>query len=533
VLEVVRRDPETSSATADGRQGAVTLLERIGDWAAGLRLEDIPPRVVERLRLQVATSLSAAAWTPWHAPSRRVLEARRGPGSGLVFATGERIAPADAAFVNAAFAMALDFDDYMLCGHTGYSAVLAPLPFAEDLDALLVAAAAANEVMGRLSTACLLGPLNGQMSSYIHNAGAALAVGRILGLDATALAHAVALALYQPSYCLTPGFWEPGAKTLTAAIPMEQGIRAAQVAAAGLTGPLDLLEHPLGFLATFSFGYFPGLFDGLGRVWFSDTLCFKRFPGTSYISAAVEAALGCREALGDRPIERALVETTALSSTLDSLGAAAIDRSPLDANAVNFSVKLSVAAALRFGDLLPEHLRPEHLIPEEGRIRDLAKRVEVVHDWAQTLRMFGESPLGPRMVAGLGPRGWARLVSHGRRMNSASGRGNRGRLGGAWRALAGPLRAALRPGPLSDRAFDARSFRLLQAARVTLFAGGARHTRVVLVPVGAGGRDPAETRALVRWRCEQAFGGAAEALWDRLHRPGVALEELRQLAAPR
>ncbi len=69
-----------------------------------------------------------------------------------------------------------------------------------------LAAAVANELEGRLSTACLLGPLNGQMSSYIHNAGAALAVGKVRGLDAGQLADAVALALYQPNTCLAAGF---------------------------------------------------------------------------------------------------------------------------------------------------------------------------------------------------------------------------------------------------------------------------------------------------------------------------------------
>ena len=114
---------------------------------------------------------------------------------------------------------------------------------------------------------------------------------RARGLSGKELAHAVAIALYQPNYCLAAGFWEEGAKTLTASLPVDQGIRAVDLARAGLSGPLDLLEHPLGFFSTFSFGHFEGLFDGLGERWFSDTLCFKRFPGTSYVSAPVEGAL--------------------------------------------------------------------------------------------------------------------------------------------------------------------------------------------------------------------------------------------------
>jgi len=43
-----------------------------------------------------------------------LLSARKSRGEALVFATLDRLAPADAAFVNSAFAMALDFDDYLL-----------------------------------------------------------------------------------------------------------------------------------------------------------------------------------------------------------------------------------------------------------------------------------------------------------------------------------------------------------------------------------------------------------------------------------
>lgn len=505
----------------------MTLLERIAAWAAGLRREDLPPRVVDKLRLQVATSFSAAAEVPWHGPASCVLRARRSEGEALVLATGDRVAPADAAFINAAYAMALDHDDYMLCAHTGYSSVLAPLPFAETLDDLLVAAAAANELSGRLSTACLFGPLNGQMSSYVHNAGAALAVGRVRGLGAQELASAVALALYQPNHCLAAGFWHEAAKTLTASLPLEQGLRAVDLAQAGLTGPLDLLEHPLGFLSTFAFGRFDGLFDGLGEVWFSDTLSFKRFPGTSYVSAPVEAALAAREELGAGPIEAVHVETTALSSTLDAVGAAAIDRSPLDANAVNFSVKLSVAAALLFGDLRPEHLRPEHLAANEERLRALATRITVTHDLAQTLRLFAGNPVGARMLVGLGPRGWTRLREHGRRMNQASGPGNRTSWRGAWKELRPLLAHLWDRRPVSDRDFDPAAFRMTQSARVTITdSEGRQRSSTVDVPVGACGRDIDEARDLVRWRCEQAFGPAAGAFWAALHRDGVSTAEL-------
>jgi len=517
----------------EGRSATRTILQRVGAWAAGLTLDDIPPRVQQRVREQVASSIAAAAATSWHQPARAVLRARNRRGKAMVYATGQRRAPADAAFANAAFAMSLDWDDYMLTGHTGHSAVLVPLAFARELDDVVVAATAADELMGRLSTACLLGPLNGQMSSYIHNAGAALALGKVWGLSAEQLTAAVALALYQPSTCLAAGFWEAGAKTITACQPLEQGIRAAELARAGLTGPADLLEHPLGFLAVFSFGHFTGLFDAIGQVWFADTLCHKRYPGTSYISAAVEGAL---EASGGRPlqpaeIERVGVETTVLSATLDSLGAAAIERSPLDANAINFSLRLSVAAALRLGDLTPDSFRPQALAEVEDDIRAIARKVHVIHDWSQSLEMMAAAPVGLRLLTHLSADGAVRTVAHARRLGRASGRAGRNpsRLRGLARSLP-PLLGEIvraRRQPVTDRDFDAQAFRMLQSARTTLRAGGTERSIWVEIPVGACGRDREETRRLIRWRCEQGLGQAgAERLLDAIARPGTAVDDL-------
>lgn len=521
--------------------GHQTLLETFCDWAAELRIEDIPPRVASKLRLQVASAVAAAGADPWHRPSRAVLRACGRPGEALVIATGERRSAADAALTNAAFALSLDWDDYLLSGHTGPSSVLVPLAYASEegapLRSLLEAAAAANELMGRLSTACLLGPLNGQMSSYIHNAGAALALGKMLHLDSAALTSAVALALSQPNHCLAPGFWHEDAKTLTAALPIAQGLRAAQMAQAGLRGPRDVLDHPLGLLGVFAFHRFDGLFEGLGQVWFSDTLSFKRYPGTSYISGAVEAALTCS---GGQPLDPAAissvrVETTLLSATLDTLGAAALCRSPLDANAVNFSLRLSVAAALVWGDLRPGLFRPENLARSEAHIRAVAAKVRVVHDWPQTLDLLSASPLGLRMVAHLPPAALARLVAHVRSLRRAADQ---------------PGETASRLAPLLPRSpglllrlarerrrrvtaldFDASSFAMRQSARVQLRAEGQTRETFVQVPLGACGRNPEEARAVVRWRLEEAFADRVDDLWAILRGEAASVQDLNRAIA--
>src|SRR5207245_1241247 len=213
---------------------------------------------------------------------------------GLV-GTERRVSVDDAIYGAAALSMALDFDDYVCFGHTGHSGVLVSLLLAASTSSpaaeQLVAQTIANEVEARLGGACLVGPLNGQLWSFIHVAGAALAGGRLLGLDASRMTHALAIALYQAPRATVPGFMAPDSKLLTAAEPTLAGVRAARLAAAGVTGPVDALEHPEGFLSAFADAPLPGMLDGLGDGWATRTLCVKPYPGCAYLDTIVDALL--------------------------------------------------------------------------------------------------------------------------------------------------------------------------------------------------------------------------------------------------
>src|SRR6266566_4810844 len=91
----------------------------------------------------------------------------------------KRVGVDDALYALTALSMALDFDDYVSFGHTGHSGVLVPLLLAADTGASgpdqLLGQVVANEVEARLGGACLIGPQNGQLWSFIHAAGGAVA----------------------------------------------------------------------------------------------------------------------------------------------------------------------------------------------------------------------------------------------------------------------------------------------------------------------------------------------------------------------
>jgi 2-methylcitrate dehydratase PrpD len=371
----------------------VTQVADIAEWAAGLRIDDIPADVLALCRDQRRSVLASMAASTRDGAARRVLTAVQGwahDGPVALVGTERRVSIEDALYGGAALSMALDFDDYVCFGHTGHSGVLVPLVLAASTGApaaeQLVAQTVANEVEARLGGACLVGPLNGQLWSFIHVAGAALAAGRLLGLDAGRLAHALAIALYQAPRATVPGFMAPDSKLLTAAEPTAAGVRAAHLAAAGVTGPLDVLEHREGFLAAFADAPLPGMLDGLGSGWATRTLCVKPYPGCAYLDTTVDALVE----LGPQSpadVDHVVVDASLLTYEMDRMSRpyASVSGTAVPTPVtINFSVPWNVAVTIVAGELTPRQISEEWLAAHADEVRAVAARVRLNHDWALT-----------------------------------------------------------------------------------------------------------------------------------------------------
>jgi 2-methylcitrate dehydratase PrpD len=368
----------------------VTVCEELASWAAGLSLADVPERVVDRARLQTAATIAAG---------------RAGEAAAAPFAANAPDGRPGEVYAGAAASIAHDWDDYLFMGHTGHSSVWAARAFApDDPELALVAQIAGNEVAGRLGAALFLGPHNGQFWSSIHCGGAAAAAGVALGLDEERLAHALAIALYQPPYGLWPGFMGPATKLLTAAEPGAQGARAALLAADGVDGPLDVIEHPRGLLTHFAFVRRPKMLGALGSVWLTDTLAFKPLPGCAYLQAAVEAAVRAEVAPAD--IASIDVDAGVLTVAMEALAPPGL-ATPAG---VNFSAARSVAIALIAGTLTHEQLDPAWLYEQRAEIEELAGRVRVRHDWELSLETLRGPVEAGASTADVGPAGWLRVA---------------------------------------------------------------------------------------------------------------------------
>lgn len=502
---------------------APSLAESLAQWVSGLRLKDVPPRVVERTKLQHLSVLASLYSGSASEEGRAVLRAVRGwrqEGPCTLLPGGEKTSPNSALFAHAAYSMAYDFDDYCFMGHTGHSAVLTPLALGEALGAdgrtVLEAQIAANEVAGRMGAACLIGPHNGQAWSFIHLAGASVAASKLLGLDADRTADALSIAFQQPHYMLFPGFFSP-AKLLTAASPAAAGLQAAQLAAAGVRGPRWVFEADGGFLHHFSFSPQAWAFSGLGRAWVTDTLAFKPVPGCAYIDTAVEATEGL---LGEgvRPDDVASVDVRAskLTTTMERLGETYAP-GPSTVR-TTFSVRYSLAVLLARG-----RLTPRELARTDGAVEKWAARIALRHDPTLTL-----TTIRALQGAGVHVRIGRGILDALRVARLARERGPPLEVGANDLMLVPTLLRSWRRRSEELESMEGVTFPFPAEVTLRLKGGGTRRA-LVEIPRGAPGRPFEETREVVR---EKFMQEAGPALGERAREALASVERMESLGSP-
>src|SRR5438876_1836644 len=200
--------------------------------------------------------------------------------SGLqcsVLGTRLRTSATNAALANGTAAHAHDYDDmcFVSLAHPSAPLVAAALAIAELCGATGRALLDAY-VVGFEIEACLGRAMNPRhyqrgwhCTSTLGTIGAAAAVSRLFGLDATAAGHALAIAASEASG-LKENFGTM-VKPLHAGLAARNGVLAALLARAGLTGSADAIHGAQGLLVAMDSeqdrGAFGGLVADLGTRW--------------------------------------------------------------------------------------------------------------------------------------------------------------------------------------------------------------------------------------------------------------------------
>jgi 2-methylcitrate dehydratase PrpD len=237
--------------------------QALADRYAGLQFDDLSGEVVARTRDLLTDTLGVAIGGQ-QLPSSSLVAALVHEMGGRPDSTiiGDAAAPAPlAALVNATMAHGLELDDVdnESSLHPGTVVIPTALAVAEARAAsgrdTLTAVVAGYDAMIRIGRAA--GPAQQYARGFHPTAtcgvfGAAVAAGRLLGLEADALAHALGIA---GSFAagnleyMSNGAWT---KRLQVGGAAQGGTLAAMLAERGYTGPTNILEGPHGFLRSHS-----------------------------------------------------------------------------------------------------------------------------------------------------------------------------------------------------------------------------------------------------------------------------------------
>jgi 2-methylcitrate dehydratase PrpD len=139
----------------------------VAEWAATMKFEDIPQRIVREAKCQILSVLAAILAGARTEVGKRIIAVcgadYGGAGSAYpVFPTTKSACLADALTAATALSLSLDYDDYLISGHTGHSAVIVPLLMASQTKMtgqdFIAAQTAANEIGARVGTSVSIGP---------------------------------------------------------------------------------------------------------------------------------------------------------------------------------------------------------------------------------------------------------------------------------------------------------------------------------------------------------------------------------------
>lgn len=290
MIQNARRDP--------------SLAAQLAAFCHQVTWESLPLPVQEKARLHTLDSLGLALAShtqDYAAPALAGIAAVAGPGECTLIGDERRMAARDAALANGLLIHGLDYDDTHPTSivHPSVVGLPAALAIGEQLDAswtaVLTAYAIGVEAAIRIGAAVQGGFHHAgfHATGIVSHFGAALAAGKLLGLDEPQLVAAQGIGASTASgvqVFLEEGAWS---KRLHPGWGALAGITAAHLARNGFVAPTRPYEGKFGLFESHLHGSKPAperISEGLGEQWRLLETAIKPYPVCHFIHGCLEAA---------------------------------------------------------------------------------------------------------------------------------------------------------------------------------------------------------------------------------------------------
>ena len=362
----------------------MTAAQRFGEYGAALLGKTLDAEVLHHAKRAVVDWY--AAWIPGavEAPATLLEKAfaddlDRGPSQ---LALGRRATPRTAALINGTAAHTVEVDDIYreAIYHPGAPTIATALAQAQACQAsgldFLTAVVAGYEISTRIGAT-----LGRAHYHYWHNTGtvgtfgAAAAAASLLRLDSKAYTHALCTAATLASGLQQAFRMDSMSKPLHAGHAAQAGLMAAQMAQAGVTGSLDVIDGDAGLGQAMSNGpEWSQATASLGQRFNITQMTFKNHACCGHTFAPIDGALALQQALNIDAAQIRKIQVATYRPALEVAG----NMSPRTAAEARFSVAYVVANALLYGSVRLAAFSEERL--GDPRVRALMTRIELSVD---------------------------------------------------------------------------------------------------------------------------------------------------------
>jgi 2-methylcitrate dehydratase len=363
-----------------------TLADRLAEFARSTRFDDLPEGVVNEARRRLLDSFACASGALGEpAPGiARQVAAAMGGSAGCALMGGGRSTPDWAAFANGVHIRYLDCNDTYLSlepAHPSdnWAAIMAVGEHVgADGRAWITAAALAYEVQCRLCDAASIRARGWDHTTY-GSLSTALAAARLLELSHAETVHALGIAgTTGTALRLTRAGELSMWKGCAFAHAARNGVYAALLARAGMTGPAPLFEGEMGFCEQVSGPLeLPRLGGPSAADWMLPRTSIKFVPAEYHSQSAIAAAFSLRPRIGD-PARIRTLEIATFRTAVEIIGKDPEKWRPQTRETADHSLPYCTAVALVDGEVSARQFLPERLA--DPALLDLIGRTTLVED---------------------------------------------------------------------------------------------------------------------------------------------------------
>ena len=360
--------------------------QRIAQFVVDLSYDALTANLIARAKDHILDQLAiqiGVSTKPWLTLAVEYVMSQANYPEASIAGTQAKVSAENAAFANGAFGHGFEMDDVYApaLAHPGPVIVPAALAVAErdgrSGKALIAAVVAGYEVMGRCGYA--LSPTHLYRGFHPTSAagplGAAAAAGKLTGLDAQTMVHAIAIS---GSFCsgLTECYKSVGeVKRYHAGIAAAGGIKVAALAKFGLTGPATILEGPIGIRAMSDSFTVQRITERLGEHYVVADIWTKIYAANGMINAPADAIEIIR---ARRPFNAGDIARITVGSNVHAINEVESIRKPTDIFGLQFTMNYTLALQIVKGGNNFDAYTQESL--HDPKIATLAERIFIELD---------------------------------------------------------------------------------------------------------------------------------------------------------